>query len=56
MKKLHKVVKQISQNCSLQIGEATHEKLVRTKHDRLARECVRLDPKFEKAMVEEGMK
>ena len=34
---------------------ALDEKLARMKRSRLARECAKLDPKFEKAMAEEGL-
>jgi Arc/MetJ-type ribon-helix-helix transcriptional regulator len=37
------------------IQEAVEEKLARLERSRLARECVKLDPTFEKALAEEGM-
>ncbi len=37
------------------IQEAVEEKLVRLSKGRLARECSNLDPKFEKALAEEGL-
>lgn len=37
------------------IQEAVQEKLGRIEHSRLARECAKLDPAFEKAMAEEGL-
>jgi metal-responsive CopG/Arc/MetJ family transcriptional regulator len=37
------------------IQEAVEEKLERLERSRLARECAKLDPAFEKAMAEEGM-
>jgi Arc/MetJ-type ribon-helix-helix transcriptional regulator len=37
------------------IQEAVEEKLVRLSKGRLARECSRLDPDFEKALAEEGL-
>jgi len=37
------------------IQEAVEEKLVRLERSRLARECAKLDPDFEKAMAEEGI-
>jgi metal-responsive CopG/Arc/MetJ family transcriptional regulator len=37
------------------IQEAVEEKLERLERSRLARECAKLDPVFEKAMAEEGM-
>lgn len=37
------------------IEEALQEKLARMTRNRLARECAKLDPDFEKAMAEEGV-
>jgi len=37
------------------IEEAVSEKLERLERSRLARECEKLDPQFEKALAEEGM-
>ena len=37
------------------IQEAVEEKLERLERSRLARECAKLDPAFEKAMAEEGL-
>ncbi len=37
------------------VQEAVREKLGRLKRSRLARECARLDPKFEQALAEEGL-
>jgi metal-responsive CopG/Arc/MetJ family transcriptional regulator len=37
------------------IQEAVEEKLARLDRRRLARECAKLDPAFEKALAEEGM-
>ncbi len=37
------------------IQEAVEEKLDRLERSRLARECAKLDPEFEKAMAEEGI-
>ena len=37
------------------IQEAVAEKLARMKRSRLASECAKLDPKFEKALAEEGL-
>lgn len=42
-------------NRSQAIEEAIQEKLERMEHSRLATECAKLDPKFERAMAEEGM-
>ncbi len=37
------------------IEEALEEKLSRLKRTRLATECAKLDPEFERALAEEGM-
>jgi len=37
------------------IEEAVEEKLARLEHNRLARECAKLNPDFEKALAEEGL-
>ncbi|MBI2470118.1 MAG: CopG family transcriptional regulator [Planctomycetes bacterium] len=37
------------------IQETVEEKLQRMERSRLAKECAKLDPAFEKAMAEEGM-
>ena len=37
------------------VQEAVEEKLQRMERSRLAKECAKLDPAFEKAMAEEGM-
>lgn len=37
------------------IEEAVSEKLERRERRRLARECAKLDPAFEKALAEEGL-
>jgi Arc/MetJ-type ribon-helix-helix transcriptional regulator len=42
-------------NRSQAIQEAVEEKLARLERSRLARECAKLDPTFEKALAEEGM-
>ena len=42
-------------NRSQAIQEAVEEKLARLERNRLARECAKLDPTFEKALAEEGM-
>lgn len=36
-------------------SESVEEKLQRMERSRLAKECAKLDPAFEKAMAEEGM-
>jgi len=42
-------------NRSQAIEQAVEEKLERLEGSRLARECAKLDPVFEKAMAEEGI-
>jgi len=42
-------------NRSQAIEQAIAEKLQRMEEGRLAAECAKLDPDFEKAMAEEGM-
>jgi metal-responsive CopG/Arc/MetJ family transcriptional regulator len=43
------------QNRSQAICDAVSEKLARIRRSRLSMECKKLDPKFEKAMAEEGL-
>lgn len=42
-------------NRSRAIEDAIEEKLQRLERSRLAAECAKLDPEFEKALAEEGM-
>lgn len=42
-------------NRSQAIQEAVKEKLERIERSRLATECAKLDPNYEKAMAEEGL-
>ncbi|HTP64068.1 MAG TPA: ribbon-helix-helix protein, CopG family [Geobacteraceae bacterium] len=49
------VKRRIFPNRSRIIEAAIQEKLARLGKNRLAAECALLDPKFEKAMAEEGM-
>ena len=49
------VKKRVFPNRSKVIQRAVEEKLERLERSRLARECAKLDPAFEKAMAEEGM-
>ena len=42
-------------NRSRAIQAAVEEKLARMERSRLATECAKLDPKFEKAMADEGL-
>jgi len=37
------------------IQDALEEKLKRIEHSRLARECAKLDPDFEKSLAKEGI-
>lgn len=49
------VVEHVFPNRSQAIQEAVSEKLLRMKRTRLADECSKLEPEFEKAMSEEGL-
>lgn len=49
------VSKHIFQNRSQAIQQAVKEKLARMKRTRLATECSKLDPTFEKTMADEGL-
>ena len=49
------VEKNYFQNRSQAICDAVREKLARMKRSRLSLECAKLDPKFEKAMADEGL-
>ena len=49
------VRKQVFPNRSQAIEEAVAEKLARIEKSRLAQECAKLDPAFEKALAEEGL-
>lgn len=49
------VERRVFPNRSKAIQAAVDEKLERLSRRRLAAECARLDPSFEKAMAEEGM-
>ena len=42
-------------NRSQAIQQAVEEKIARLSRGRLARECAKLDPAFEKGMAEEGL-
>jgi metal-responsive CopG/Arc/MetJ family transcriptional regulator len=56
LNRLAKLVrKQIFPNRSQAIQEAVEEKLARLEKSRLAQECAKLDPAFEKALAEEGL-
>ena len=49
------VDKRVFQSRSQAIQEAVSEKLIRLKRTRLAEECARLDPTYEKELAEEGL-
>jgi metal-responsive CopG/Arc/MetJ family transcriptional regulator len=49
------VKKRVFPNRSQAIEAAVVEKLERLDRSRLARECAKLDPMFEKALAEEGL-
>ncbi|MFQ6036946.1 MAG: CopG family ribbon-helix-helix protein [Sedimentisphaerales bacterium] len=56
IKRLDRLVsKHIFTNRSRAIQEAVQEKLERIERSRLAKECAKLDPAFEKSMAEEGL-
>ena len=49
------VRKRVFPNRSRAIQEAVDEKLARLERSRLARECAKLDPEFERTLAEEGL-
>jgi len=49
------VSRSVFPNRSRAIQAAVAEKLARMEHSRLASECAKLDPKFEKALADEGL-
>lgn len=51
----HLVHENIFMNRSQAIQKAVDEKIERLERNRLAKECAKLDPAFEKAMAEEGL-
>ena len=51
----HLVHEHIFMNRSQAIQEAVNDKIERLERNRLAKECAKLDPAFEKAMAEEGL-
>ena len=56
VERLDYLVKQeIFPNRSQGVEIALQEKLARLERNRLARECAKLDPQFEKSMAEEGL-
>jgi metal-responsive CopG/Arc/MetJ family transcriptional regulator len=56
LNKLDRLVKaRVFPNRSQAIQEAVAEKISRLDRSRLARECAKVDPAFEKALAEEGL-
>ncbi|MGZ8430687.1 MAG: CopG family ribbon-helix-helix protein [Nitrospira sp.] len=56
LNKLDRLVKaRVFPNRSQAIQEAVAEKISRLDRGRLARECAKVDPAFEKALAEEGL-
>ncbi len=56
LNRLDKLVqKRVFPNRSQAIEEAVAEKLARIEKSRLAQECAKLDPAFEKALADEGL-
>jgi metal-responsive CopG/Arc/MetJ family transcriptional regulator len=51
----HLVAEAVFPSRSQAIQVAIEEKLARLEQSRLARECAKLDPGFEKALAEEGL-
>lgn len=49
------VQSKVFSNRSRAIQQAVQEKLERLEHKRLAEECAKLDPDFERAMADEGL-
>jgi len=49
------VKKRVFPNRSQVVEDAVAEKLARLEKSRLAQECAKLDPVFEKALAEEGL-
>ena len=56
LKRLDRLVKErVFPNRSKAIQEAVDDKIKRLEKTRLARECSKLDPSFEKALTDEGI-
>jgi thymidylate kinase len=51
----HLMNKEVNPNRSQPIQATVEEKLARLEKSSLARECAKLDPRFEKALAEEGL-
>ena len=49
------VQRKVFSNRSRAVQEAVQEKLERMERSRLAEECAKLEPAFERAMAEEGL-
>jgi len=49
------VARRVFKNRSKAIQQAIEEKISRLERTRLARECAKLDPTFEKGLAEEGL-
>jgi metal-responsive CopG/Arc/MetJ family transcriptional regulator len=49
------VAKKVFPNRSRAVQAAIAEKLARLEHTRLASECAKLDPDFEKTLADEGL-
>jgi metal-responsive CopG/Arc/MetJ family transcriptional regulator len=49
------VARRVFQNRSRAIQIALHEKIERVEGSRLAAECAKLDPKFERSLADEGL-
>ena len=56
LKRLDRLVKEhVFPNRSKAIQEAVQDKIKRFEKTRLARECAKLDPKYEQALADEGI-
>jgi metal-responsive CopG/Arc/MetJ family transcriptional regulator len=56
VRKLDRMVNnRVFPNRSKAIQQAVEEKIIRIDKNRLARECAKLDPTFEKRMADEGL-
>jgi metal-responsive CopG/Arc/MetJ family transcriptional regulator len=56
VRKLDRMVRnRVFPNRSKAIQEAVEEKIIRIDKSRLARECAKLDPTFEKKLADEGL-
>ena len=56
LNKLDRLVKaNVFPNRSKAVQRAVEEQLARVDRSRLARECAKLDPKFERTLAEEGL-